>query len=82
MKLTSKKNATLLLLVLMLSGCASTRVPLVVPPPKLPPPPAELMSPLPASPVNVEQLLLQWTHMLESWRASLEACKATPLKCV
>lgn len=81
MNCKSKRLATLLSLVLMLSGCASTKLPLTEPV-KVPPPPQELLAPLPPSPVNVEQLLLRWTNMLESWRREQERCRAMPQTCV
>lgn len=76
-----KRLATPLLIALTLSGCASTKTPLVEPV-RIPAPPAELMAPLPPSPVNVEQLLQRWTRMLESWLELQAVCKDTPQRCV
>lgn len=59
-----KKLGMLPLLVSLMAGCASTRPP-SVPPVQVPAPPAELMVPLPPSPVNVQELLQKWTNMLE-----------------
>ena len=80
MNFKNKRLATLLCLALTLTGCASTKLPSVEPA-RLPPPPAELMAPLPPSPVNVEQLLQRWTNMLEAWRQQQEVCKTTPQAC-
>ena len=75
-----KKLALLLSIVLMLSGCASTRPPSSEPV-RIQPPPAELMAPLPVSPVNVDKLLLRWTNMIEDWQQQLQLCKSTPRTC-
>lgn len=77
----SRRLATLLLTVLMLSGCASSKPPLIEPP-RAPAPPAELLAPLPKSPVNVDALLLNWTNMLEAWRQRQALCRDTPQACV
>lgn len=83
MNYRTKKHATLLCLALMLSGCASTSTRWTpVEPARVPNPPAQLMAPLPASPVNVDQLLQRWTSMLEAWRKQQQVCKDTPQKCV
>lgn len=74
------KPALLLLAALLLTACAAPtmQMPVQV---QIPPPSAELMTPAPPSPVNVDQLLNKWTTTLEAWLAKLQACKDTPAKC-
>jgi PBP1b-binding outer membrane lipoprotein LpoB len=81
MNCKSKRLATLLCLALTLSGCASTKPPSIAPV-QIPPPPPELMDLLPPSPVNVEELLLRWTDMLETWQQQQQVCNSTPQACV
>lgn len=73
-----------LLMVALLSGCASSKLHEPPPTPSVvrpPPPPAELMTPIESSPVNVQQLLQRWTELTEAWLRKREACKATPTSC-
>ena len=76
-----KNLAALLLTLALLAGCGSTKPPLVVPPVQIPPPAPELMTPIEPSPVNVQQLLFDWTDTLKRWQARQRLCRDTPAKC-
>ena len=76
-----KRSAALLLLSLVLGGCANLKQPSPVLPAQIPPPPAELMIPPSPSPVNVREALSFWTDTLRAWQARLEVCRITPSTC-
>lgn len=75
----------LLLLPLLLAACSGSMPTIPQPPQKQPLPeirlPAELMTPVPESPVNVPQLLQSWEKLMESWRIRLALCKTQPQSC-